>query len=645
MYTQLTMLKKEAFFTGILFLMIMSFGLASAELSLPGMLESTGTYFEIEGSEYINVSISSTEEINVYLESSPKIVILSIESSGLSNNTSTELILGGFEPNKTYYMYENTHTDGTNFTTDSLGSYTYTQDISQRNQVWIQERKSTTFIDENTTLTSDISGTVEINTSGITLDCDGHSIIGPSSAGFGVYIPNGIDRITIKNCKISTFSRGIYLVNSNNNFLENNTVENTTLGIDLKTSKENLIINNIVSENGRGIRIFSGTEEEGNNIVVGNTVFGNGDGVDLLRAINNTIKENNIYTNTEGGFRIIVSSSNKIYNNLLNNSINTYNFGPNQTTNINAWNIAKTLQQNIVSGAYLGGNFWANPSGTGFSQTCTDSNSDGICDSTYAVDDNNTDDFPLTFQFSNSAPTLEEIHVSLDPFEVNTSVSANATFEDENILDTHTAIWTWGDNTNSSGTISESNGSGTITGSHSYTTAGVYTVTLVVSDGTEDSNQSVFKYVVVYDPTAGFVTGGGWIDSPLGAYTPNSNITGKANFGFVSKYIKNQPLPIGQAKFVLSIADFSFKSTEYDWLVVAGEKAKFKGEGKINNQEGYSFMVSAVDGESKNNDDTFRIKIWNTTTEIVIYDNQLGDDDDADANQSIGGGNIVVHTD
>ena len=41
--------------------------------------------------------------------------------------------------------------------------------------------------------------------------------------------------------------------------------------------------------------------------------------------------------------------------------------------------------------------------------------------------------------------------------------------------------------------------------------------------------------VVVYDPSAGFVTGGGWIDSPAGAYTADPSLTGKANFGFVSK--------------------------------------------------------------------------------------------------------------
>jgi hypothetical protein len=41
--------------------------------------------------------------------------------------------------------------------------------------------------------------------------------------------------------------------------------------------------------------------------------------------------------------------------------------------------------------------------------------------------------------------------------------------------------------------------------------------------------------VVIYDPSAGFVTGGGWFISPEGAYSQNTTLTGKANFGFISK--------------------------------------------------------------------------------------------------------------
>jgi hypothetical protein len=38
-------------------------------------------------------------------------------------------------------------------------------------------------------------------------------------------------------------------------------------------------------------------------------------------------------------------------------------------------------------------------------------------------------------------------------------------------------------------------------------------------------------FLVVYDPDVGFVTGGGWIDSPESAYMPDPSLTGRANFG------------------------------------------------------------------------------------------------------------------
>ncbi len=60
-------------------------------------------------------------------------------------------------------------------------------------------------------------------------------------------------------------------------------------------------------------------------------------------------------------------------------------------------NYEKTAGENIVGGPYLGGNFWANPNGTGFSQTHPDADRDGICDEPYVVnpEEASTDALPL----------------------------------------------------------------------------------------------------------------------------------------------------------------------------------------------------------------------------------------------------------
>ncbi len=179
---------------------------------------------------------------------------------------------------------------------------------------------------------------------------------------------------------------------------------------------------------------------------------------------------------------------------------------------------------------------------------------------------------------------------------------------------------------------------------------GVYTLVVSAKDAAgNEAEETVF--FVGYDPTGGFVTGGGWIDSPSGAYTPDDpeddDLTGKANFGFISKYKKGASVPTGQTEFVFQAGDLNFHSSSYDWLVVAGAKAMFKGVGTINGAGDYGFMLSAVDAAltPSTSEDRFRIKIWDKNAgDIVVYDNQMGDDDNADVTTAIGGGSIVIHT-
>src|SRR5258706_953573 len=81
---------------------------------------------------------------------------------------------------------------------------------------------------------------------------------------------------------------------------------------------------------------------------------------------------------------------------------------------------------------------------------------------------------------ANAAPAVGTITAPLDPIQVNTAITASAPFTDANTLDTHTASWSWGDTTSSNGTVTENNGSGSVSNTHTYTAAGVYTITLKV---------------------------------------------------------------------------------------------------------------------------------------------------------------------
>jgi len=238
-------------------------------------------------------------------------------------------------------------------------------------------------------------------------------------------------------------------------------------------------------------------------------------------------------------------------------------------------------------------------------------------------------------------------------YAVGEYVTFTGEFTDPDITDTHSAQWTFTSASSTitiEGTVTESGGSGTVSDAFAFVAAGVYRVSLSVTDddggtGTADMILDLDAFVVVYDPNGGFVTGGGWITSAPGAYVPSPLLTGKATFGFVAKYKKGASVPTGQTEFQFKVGDLNFHSTSYDWLVCGGPKCKFKGEGTINGVGTYGFMLSAIDGDLPGGGgaDKIRMKIWDLLTGQVVYDSQLGGDEFEDPTTVLGGGSIVIH--
>jgi len=249
-------------------------------------------------------------------------------------------------------------------------------------------------------------------------------------------------------------------------------------------------------------------------------------------------------------------------------------------------------------------------------------------------------------------PTVGPIHAPVDPVRVNTEINAWADFTDPCARLTHTATWDWGDGSVSEGRIEETSGSGTAYGSHAYSASGVYVIRLTVTSSCGLSGESEYRYVVVYNPDGGFVTGGGWIDSPAGASADYPSVTGKANLGFVAHYNKDATVPSGQVEFNFGEAGLNFHSSSLKWLVVAGARAKLEGAGTINRQGKYKFILTAIDADINPDDafsvDRFRIRIWSDVdgAERVVYDNGLSLDDEIDpvnATTQLDGGSIVIH--
>jgi Tol biopolymer transport system component/PKD repeat protein len=284
--------------------------------------------------------------------------------------------------------------------------------------------------------------------------------------------------------------------------------------------------------------------------------------------------------------------------------------------------------------------------------TATD---DGTYTFALTVDDGKggTDTDQVVITVDNVDPILGAISAPVDPVAINTEIQASADFSDPGLEDTHAAIWDWGDGSqcdteaDANCMVSTSNGDGTAAGSHTYSKPGVYTVSVTVTDDDGGSDTSVYEYVTVYDPDGGSVRGNGTIESPAGACQLTEDcedITGIARFGFSAKYKPGTNEVTGKTQFRFQAAGIRFQSSSYDWLVVAGARAQFKGSGTINGAGEYEFMLTAIDGDLNGgeDEDALRFKLKDKATGTVVYDNHMGEDDDYHPTTALTTGSITI---
>jgi len=235
----------------------------------------------------------------------------------------------------------------------------------------------------------------------------------------GIYL-NATSHCNISSNNATNSRYGIWLENSTNSTLESNTAWNNTDGIYIySSSSNNTLTNNTANSNSHsGILFFLFSC---NNTLTNNTANNNGhsgiffvgysneNAVEYSSLSNNTqagitltwtygswsyggssdniLKENEI-KNNQYGIKLESSSSNTIYNNYFNNTVNAWDDGT------NTWNTTNSTGPNIVGGPNLGGNYWSDY--TTKYPNATEIDSTGFWDTPYNITgDSNKDYLPL----------------------------------------------------------------------------------------------------------------------------------------------------------------------------------------------------------------------------------------------------------
>jgi hypothetical protein len=165
-----------------------------------------------------------------------------------------------------------------------------------------------------------------------------------------------------------------------------------------------------------------------------------------------------------------------------------------------------------------------------------------------------------------------------------------------------------------------------VSGTHTYAAAGLFTVSITLTDKDGGTSVSTFTYVTVNNPAAGYESGSGSFVSPVGSYGRNVSLAGTVNITkLYARHAADGTMNYATNGFNMSYstASFNFASTKMYWLALNGTTSWVKGEGNVTisgtSYPAY-FLVSVVDSTSTA--DKMRVKIWSKTTGEVFYDNQ-----------------------
>lgn len=207
---------------------------------------------------------------------------------------------------------------------------------------------------------------------------------------------------------------------------------------------------------------------------------------------------------------------------------------------------------------------------------------------------------------------------------VGTPFDASVSFASEDRAAKHNVIWTWGDGSGErAGNTLARSGSGSATGSHTFVSAGMYTVTARVTN-LAGKSVTVSRKIIAHDQSRGFAGGAGAFVSP---HVPNKKAlfqAGLATFSFIAPANTSGKNASASGKMAFQVGSLNFRSKE---MRPTDKPGQFVGNGTINGAGQYQFSMGAKAGTGKG-DGAGRVslKIWRTDpksgAQLVAYDSQ-----------------------
>jgi parallel beta-helix repeat protein len=208
-----------------------------------------------------------------------------------------------------------------------------------------------------------------------------NTVINGSYAGNVIYISANnvtLEGFTISNSGVNPLDSGVRIESSKNNVIRGNKITNDYDGVGIYYSSGNVVSANTISDNyDYGVSLYYSSSD---NVISANTISDNSYGITFFYSIGNVVSANTISDNYYGIALLFHCSNNTIFHNNFNNTIQV------QTDSVSFW-------------SYGGeGNYWSDyltkyPNATEIDGT-------GIGNISYAIYVNNTDNDPLMGAFS-----------------------------------------------------------------------------------------------------------------------------------------------------------------------------------------------------------------------------------------------------